>query len=263
MQPSGLPSYIKVGSTYVHNLSPLGGIFKPGITKAGRVSLTGQLCNGEKVKVYSCLNSNQVMLRVYAENKIRTDDVCFPPIVSFDGQMIIEKWIDTNNNLSNKKTSHENLESLMHFLSYLHCFSSENILPSTYAHSFCYLKDYLVARLHPWKNWEPISRLLDAWHHEDDVSDKVLFPRLSHPDLSISNIVIGKDLKMYIIDNELFGFGKGWVLDHYNTNFRSTFIPDDVNKKCKPFVELSWKLRLAGSALDSGDFYRAERMARI
>ena len=70
-----IPSHLKVGSTYVHNLSPLGGIFKPGITKAGRVSLIGMLCNGEKVKIYSCLNSDQIFLRVYAENKIRTGNL--------------------------------------------------------------------------------------------------------------------------------------------------------------------------------------------
>ena len=31
----------------------------------------------------------------------------------------------------------------------------------------------------------------------------------------------------------------------------------------KNFYELSWKLRLVGSALDSGDFSRAERMAYL
>ena len=37
--------------------------------------------------------------------------------------------------------------------------------------------------------------------------------RLSHPDLSLSNLIIGNDNNVYIADNELIGVGKGWLLD--------------------------------------------------
>ena len=38
---------------------------------------------------------------------------------------------------------------------------------------------------------------------------------------------------------------------------------EDRPEEIKNFIELSWKLRLVGSAIDQGDFYRAERMADL
>ena len=260
-----LPSSVKVGSTNVFNLSPLGGIHKPGITKAGRVSLKGQLESGEKVKIYSCYNSQQVKLRLHCGLHVFTDEVSFPPVIDYDSHMILEKWIDSSNNITKGKNyfSKNNTVSVMEFLTRLHQYSSNIDASDGYTHSFCYIKDYLLMRLSPWKNWKPVSRLLDAWFSEDEISNTKIKPRLSHPDLSKSNLVVANNSKIYIIDNELLGFGKGWVVDHYNTHFRSLFPLDFTNERSSKFVELTWKLRLTGSALDSGDFHRAKRMAAI
>ena len=151
----------------------------------------------------------------------------------------------------------------MEFLTRLHQYSSSFGELDDYRNSFCYIKDYLLLRLSPWKNWEPVSRLLDAWLSEDEISNKKIKSRLSHPDLSKSNVVLANNSKIYIIDNELLGFGKGWVVDHYNTHFRALFPLDFPKERSSKFVELTWKLRLTGSALDSGDFHRAQRMAAI
>ena len=92
-----LPSSIKVGSTNVFNLTPLGGIFKPGITKAGRVP-KGQLKSGESVKIYfviivACVTPPDCGLNVF------TDKVSFPPVIDYDDHMILEKWIDSTSRL--------------------------------------------------------------------------------------------------------------------------------------------------------------------
>ena len=260
-----LPSSIKVGSTNVFNLTPLGGIFKPGITKAGSVSLKGQLKSGESVKIYSCHNREHALLRLDCGLNVFTDKVSFPPVIDYDDHMILEKWIDSTSRLKREKIhlSKSNTESVIKFLTKLHQYSSDNESNVQYINSFCYIKDYLLARLSPWKNWKPISTLLDAWSFADQKSDSIVLPRFSHPDLSQPNIIIARDSKIYIIDNELLGFGKGWVIDHYNTHFRSLFPLDFPDERCSKFVELTWKLRLTGSALDSGDFHRAERMASI
>ena len=261
---ASLPSSMKVGSTNIFNLTPLGGIHKPGITKAGRVSLKGQLSSGEVVKIYSCYNYQQVMLRLHCGVNIFTDKVSFPPIIDHDSHMIVEKWIDHDPSIIDKKSylSTHITNCVIEFLTHLHCYSS-NEVSDKYVNSFCYINDYLLMRLTPWKNWKPVSRLLDAWMTEDKRSNEKLLPRLSHPDLSHSNIIIGNNSKIYIIDNELLGFGKGWVVDHYNTPFRAQFPLDFPNERSNKFVELTWKLRLTGSALDSGDFHRAERMSAI
>tara|TARA_Y100001978_G_C23409199_1_gene298311 strand:+ start:60 stop:287 length:228 start_codon:yes stop_codon:yes gene_type:complete len=67
--------------------------------------------------------------------------------------------------------------------------------------------------------------------------------------------------KTYIIDNELLGVSKGWLLDERNSFFRNKVSTKISDENIKNFYNLSWKLRLVGSALDSGDFARAERMA--
>ena len=59
----GLPSSFRVGELEITNLNPLGGMFKKGVTKAGRISLSGNLNDGRKVKVYESFNSNQIKLR--------------------------------------------------------------------------------------------------------------------------------------------------------------------------------------------------------
>ena len=68
----GLPSSFRVGELEITNLNPLGGMFKKGVTKAGRISLAGTLNNGKKVKVYESSNPNQIKLRnIYIIWKIR------------------------------------------------------------------------------------------------------------------------------------------------------------------------------------------------
>ena len=59
----GLPSSFQVGELVINNINPLGGMFKKGVTKAGRISLAGTLNNGKKVKVYESSNPNQIKLR--------------------------------------------------------------------------------------------------------------------------------------------------------------------------------------------------------
>ena len=39
----GLPSSFQVGELVINNINPLGGMFKKGVTKAGRISLAGTL----------------------------------------------------------------------------------------------------------------------------------------------------------------------------------------------------------------------------
>ena len=115
---ASLPSSMKVGSTNIFNLTPLGGIHKPGITKAGRVSLKGQLSSGEVVKIYSCYNYQQVMLRLHCGVNVFTDKVSFPPIIDHDSHMIVEKWINHDLSINDKKSSFNSYHQLCYRISY-------------------------------------------------------------------------------------------------------------------------------------------------
>ena len=260
----GIPSSFRVGKLDINNLHPLGGMFKKGVTKAGRISLCGNLSDGRKVKIYESFSSNQIKLRKKLGAQLENKDVLFPPILATDKNFIVEEWI-TGKTLSTMKPHIlENYsERLINFLEKIHYDSDFSKIAYNHKNSFCYLSDYLIMRLKPWRKWIPVSNLLKAWIEADLETEKTIKSRISHPDLSISNIVLSPDEKIYIVDNELIGAGKGWLLDERNSFFRGKVAPKKFAKSTKNFYLLSWKLRLVGSAIDEGDFYRAERMANI
>ena len=121
----------------------------------------------------------------------------------------------------------------------------------------------MILRLKPWYQWVPVENLLEEWNKLNIATDSKIQARISHPDLSLSNLILGDDNKIYVVDNELLGVGKGWLLDEKNSFFRSQVNIPELESIINRFYSISWKLRLVGSALDSGDFARAERMSKF
>ncbi len=259
-----IPAKLRVGDFYIGNLKPLGGIFKPAITKAGRLSLIGNSMEGRKVKVYKSFNSDQIALRKEIGDILKKDNVLFPKVIANDDKFIVEEWIGgksftkLNKNLITKYTP-----NLIKFLKKIHFEPDFLDLAKNHKNSFCYLQDYLLLRLKPWMQWEPVENLLEEWNILNLETNNQIDMRLSHPDLSLSNLIIGNDNNVYIVDNELIGVGKGWLLDEKNSFFRSKVNLPKLKPISQRFYNISWKLRLVGSALDSGDFARAERMSRF
>ena len=256
-----IPSTLRVGNTYIKKLTPLGGIFKPGITKAGRLSLSGYLNNGTRIKVYRAHSPKQIYLRRIIGDKLKNDIVLLPPVITSDDNFIVEKWIEGKSYSRIKKgILDSNTNNLINFLEKIHYQSEFLDIAKSNEKSFCYLEDYLIIRLSPWKQWTPVEKLINEWINANNTIDKILDSRISHPDLSLSNMILSNN-KTYIIDNELLGVSKGWLLDERNSFFRNKSSTKINDENVKNFYNLSWKLRLVGSALDSGDFARAERMA--
>ena len=260
----GLPSSFQVGGLVINNLKPLGGMFKKGVTKAGRISLSGTLKDGTNVKIYESFNPNQIKLRKILGDELEKEDILFPPILAYDEKLIVEKWI-SGATLSKIKPDllDKYSERFIKFINKIHYDNEFNNIAKSHKDSFCYLSDYLFMRLKPWQKWYPVEKLLKAWTECNLISEKLIQSRISHPDLSLSNIILTPEQKIYIVDNELVGVGKGWILDERNSFFRSKVSPMKFKKNIKNFYNLSWKMRLVGSAIDQGDFYRAERMADL
>ncbi len=260
----GLPSSFKVGELVIYDLNPLGGMFKKGVTKAGRISLAGTLNNGKKVKVYESSNPNQIKLRKILGDQLNNEDILLPSILTYDENFIVEEWIGgTSFSQLKPKFLNEYSEKFINFMNKIHYDIKFNKIADLYQDSFCYLSDYLVMRLKPWQNWAPVRTLLEEWEKSNLETEQLIKARISHPDLSLSNIILSQDNRIYIVDNELIGSGKGWLLDERNSFFREKVISPKFRNPTKNFFELSWKLRLVGSAIDQGDFYRAERMADL
>ena len=258
------PGKITVNGKVITDLVPLGGYRQPGITKAGRTSFSG-LFDGKRVKVYSTYSAGQAKLRVSLES---TDlgQRFFPRLIASDGTHIVEEWIDGLPFKELDRSMFEQAaEEIKRFLS--ECRNDKELIQVAANHigSFCYFQDYLIKRLGPWRMLDFVREFVISWQNAyERVKDSIEI-RLSHPDLSEANILREKKTgRFVVIDNELLGVGRGWVLDRRNS-FLKDFSEDaetHINGGIeKSFLNQSWRLRLIGSALDASDFECAYTIA--
>ena len=254
------PGKITVNGKMITDLVPLGGYRQLGITKAGRASFSG-LFEGKKVKVYSTYSADQAKLRVSLES---TDlgQQFFPRLIVSDQTYVVEEWID---GLPLKKLdsslSQRAAKEIRRFLS--ECRDSKELIrvAAHYEGAFCYFQDYLIKRLEPWRVLEFVQDFILSWQGAYERVKDNIEVRLSHPDLSDTNILLEKNTgRFVVIDNELLGSGRGWILDRRNSFLKdfSGNEEDYPNREIeKGFLDMSWRLRLIGSALDASDFKRA------
>lgn len=249
-----------VGGYPVSDLHLLGGYHRPGITKAGRLSVKG-LCDGRVVKVYSAHSAVQVRLRLALQEAILPSGMCFPEIVASDDHLVAERWVEgTSLTRLRGKPLADAAERVRHFLG--ECAGEPRLLELArrYDGSFCYLEDYLLQRLGAWRNVREIAMFVEKWQDEYARVKSVLPRRLTHPDLSLANLLLEKGTeRLFIVDNELLGVGAGWILDWHNSLLRERQLPllEPSRGETERFIQMTWRLRRLGSALDGGDFRRA------
>jgi hypothetical protein len=258
------PGKITVNGKVITDLVPLGGYRQLGITKAGRVSFSG-LFEGKRIKVYSVYSADHAKLRASIES---TDlgRQFFPRLVVSDKNHMVEEWID---GLPLKKLDRSGFErateEIERFLS--ECRNSKELIQVAAHHggAFCYFQDYLIKRLEPWRVLDFIQEFILSWQDAYERVKDNIEVRLSHPDLSEANILLEKKTgRFVVIDNELLGVGRGWILDRRNSFLKDfpgnaeTHLNSGIGKG---FINESWRLRLIGSALDANDFERAYTIA--
>lgn len=258
------PGKITVNGQVITDLVPLGGYRQLGITKAGRASFAG-LFEGKRVKVYSTYSANHAKLRVGLES---TDlgRQFFPRLITSDKTHMVEEWIE---GLPLKKLDRSLFEraaeEIKRFLS--ECQNSKELIQvaAHHAGAFCYFQDYLIKRLEPWCVLDFVRQFILSWQDTYERVKDSIEVRLSHPDLSETNILLEKKTgRFVVIDNELLGVGRGWVLDRKNSFLKDFSGNSEVQMNGgieKGFINESWRLRLIGSALDATDFERAYTIA--
>ncbi len=264
VQPKGAPisDTMTVDGKLVTNLTPLGGYRTPGLTKVGRLSFKG-VCEGKAVKVYTVARPEQATLR--RELQSFSNDVwALPAIIASDAGAVVEAWIDGKPVRSlGIKVRHRAQAAVKAFFAESWERPGMAAIAANHLGAFCYLEDYLLSRIGPWRHLDTIGRFVCAWR---TAYQQLRVPRLiSHADLSADNVLIetGTNRVMFI-DNELLGVGKGWILDPLNSFLGDDF---DVVKEAplpvdRGFVELTWALRKAGSAFDAGEPGRAVDLMR-
>ncbi len=252
--PVPFPGTLCVGGKIVSELRPLGGFHQPGVTKAGRLSFAG-FCEGRKVKVYSAFSSEQIALR-HAVQEVDLGGCAFPEIVASDDHLVAEAWIEGASAAVLKGNELSHAEAAIREFLYANRHSELMLrLAKGNVGAFCYLQDYLIKRLSTWQHWSLLNEFVSDWQRTyESVCDESAVC-LSHPDLSLNNLVYErKTKKLYLIDNELLGVGVGWVLDWKNSLIRSSAAPAYHAGVSPEFMEKTWRLRRVGSALDANDF---------
>ncbi|WP_395502167.1 hypothetical protein [Ectopseudomonas mendocina] len=253
-QLSDFPGAIRVAGFEVTGLKPLGGFFQPGVTKAGRLSFTGY-CDGQKVKVYSVHSPAQSLLRQDLQ-QLNFSSCAFPELVAIDENLVVEAWVEGKAvSLLKGAAYHDAQLNIERFL--IENLERNDLQSIAIRHSkaFCYLQDYLLSRLGVWRHWSLIANFVERWQACYSEISTLLPCRLSHPDLSAANLVREHSTgRILIIDNELIGVGRGWILDGRNSLLRTDIDSKALSLLPRDFLESTWRLRQLGSALDANDF---------
>lgn len=250
---SSLPGGLSVAGKLITDLVPLGNELTPGVTKAGRLSLRG-VCEGRAVKVYSSFSPSQTALRLAIQG-IQLDGCEFPPIIAADDELVVEAWISGRPVAALRDEQRiEAAQRVAAFLATLRAAPDSSTLVDEHRGCFDYLDDYLLRRLGAWKRLAIIDQFLRLWSSEYTRLEKQIPECLSHPDLSANNIISESGTgRLFVIDNELLGIGRGWILDARNSFLDDGSVSTSCNSEAlNHFVARTWALRRLGSALDEG-----------
>lgn len=241
-----LPGALSVGDKKVTQLELLKANYYPGRSKAGALSLKG-VCEGRDVKVFGVKNLNHVNLIRFVGEALSDTEICLPHIIAADTRYIVEEWIEGKS--GNHIPAKQRESQVKRFLTLVDDLDLKDIPDVN--HSFDYFMDYLVPRLIPWLGFHLINEILDEWKSFYETNYDNLRNKISHPDLSADNMIFSN--KTYVIDNELIGYGKGWLLDFYNSNISA--VDDRVYSAIEQNVlTRSIYIREIGTALDKGAF---------
>lgn len=246
-----------IGGKLINQIQPLGG--KP-VSKAGLITASGNL-EGQRVKLYSMFSESQVALRTNLH--ALPGGILLPRLVSYEENIIVEEWIHGKSGSDAWGPQKDRIfDAITHFLTE----RQESARPSLNSEQivgFDYLF-YLRDRVKPWLFVNEVRIFYERWHEALDIHLPHLTRMISHPDLSLANIVISADSgDVYIIDNELLHFGYGGILDFRNSALNGKSSPiESHDRSVRDFVNLTWKLRQLGSALISSGLHNPLEMIK-
>ncbi|MCG5493462.1 hypothetical protein LPW33_04995 [Ectothiorhodospira variabilis] len=210
------------------------------------------------MKVYTARNEQHANIRLALQDGA-LGRLRLPDVLVNHGDLIVERWIDGEPLSGLTLTDKAKAAELVHeaLLS-----KSLTELPSGFLNDpgFCYLVDYLLERIGPWVHWDSVDDFVAEWKCRYSSLSPVIPARVCHPDLSEANIIREFESgDLYVVDNELLGVGRGWVLDYQNSFVHGYgFSELDHEVAVLTFIDYSWRLRHLSKALALGDFSRAK-----
>jgi thiamine kinase-like enzyme len=241
------------------------------VSKPGNVIFVGKLGN-QRVKICQVFSAAQARFIQRVCELPRLQEY-FPRVLHRKGRYIITEWINgkplTRVSLFAKP---ELLEQLVRMQATLHTHQ----LPSGEA-GFDYVQ-FLEKRLDQFRAILPLpdglAQILDTVR--TTAPSAIL--RLSHPDISLGNVVIQKGSgKLKSVDNELLTQSPCYLIDLFNTYYRLRYprqlgteyvhlyrehIPElKLLEGWDSYLLALWGLRLIGALFQAGDFSLAYRVS--
>src|SRR5690606_15370964 len=131
----------------------------------------------------------QVALRV-ALQQVPLAGLKLPEVVACDENLVAEAWIAGVSATSLRGRDRERVKQQVEaFLAGARDRPDLADLAQGHQDAFRYLEDYLVPRLGPWSHVGAIREFLEAWKRRYAEMKPQLPVLLSHPDLSLANLI--------------------------------------------------------------------------
>lgn len=250
---------------------PVSEVRQLGISKPGNVIYVGRL-GSQRVKIYQTFSATHARFiqRVCERPEVQE---YFPQVLHRKDQYIIVEWIDgkplTTVSLVAKP---QLLEQLVCIQATLHTQQIHDEKPG-----FDYVR-FLEKRLHQFRAILPLSYSLKQILEEVHNATPSAISRLSHPDVTPSNVVIQKGSgKLKLVDNELLTQSPCYLVDLFNTYYslrhprqlgmqyvalyRQYISNLQLPEGWDSYLLALWGLRLIGALFQAGDLARAYRLA--
>lgn len=241
------------------------------ISKPGNIIYGGKL-GTQRVKICQTFNAAHARFiqHVYELPKMHG---YFPRVLHRKDQYIIVEWIDGKPlTVVSLVAKPQLLEQLVRMQATLHTQQLHNEEPG-----FDYV-EFLEKRLHQFRAILPLpdslKQILETVHN---VTPSAI-SRLSHPDVTPSNIVIQKGSgKLKLVDNELLTQSPYYLIDLFNTYYSlrhprqlgmqyvalyRQYVPNvQLLESWDSYLLALWGLRLVGALFQAGKLARAYRVA--
>lgn len=241
------------------------------VSKPGNVVLTGRL-GGQRVKIYQTFGAAQADLiaRACALPEVQEN---FPKILYRDGCYVVAEWIEGKPlTVASLVARPGLLERFVDLQAALHGQQLAVREPG-----FDYVA-FLRARLQRFRGILPLSDGLKWLLDEAQSAPDLPPPRLSHPDLTPSNVIAERASgRLKLIDNEALTQSSAYLIDlfityhslrnpaglaeRYVTLQRERVADLRLAEGVASYLLALWGLRLVGAMFQAGQFAQAYRLA--
>lgn len=244
------------------------------VSKAGLLSWKA-LMDDLPVKIYECFNETQAIL-IQQLSQEPTVKGYFPECFLRQKRFLVVEWVQgTALTWPAISRNPSILQQITRLQAGLHrCQATLDTMTN------CHYLQFLKSRIEKFKGPLPINKAIQKIYYHLDESLPHMPQRISHPDITASNLVLDNDENdIKIIDNELLTRSSFYLFDLFNTHFsfrrikRPEFQTDYLASYCREGGDLTalvehaeafsalWHLRMISTRLQRGKFSQALDLA--